>query len=269
MFKTITMCDSNYFVVGELFLKTRYRVNADFVLYGPDLNKEQINILKKHDIEYIKVDENIYKTQMQFLKFGFIAEQIEFDHSKKYDGFTLVDFDTFFINDWSHVFKYNFDYGVTIRNKMLNRRCFRSYTNGGVVFAKHNSIGLIRYAENVIRTGKDKGLPEYDTIWKTLEIGRPAHKTHSRKVLRWWNDQVLNSALVLKYFNENGYHKIRFEPTIFNFQKYKIGMFTCDNYNVVESKPNIKITKNIYIRHLKTTGRNILGINKTQEKLNF
>lgn len=261
MLKVITMSDSNYFEYGQLFLKTRNRINADFVLYGPDLNKKQINILKRNNIEYVKVDENLYKTQMQFLKFQFISEQIELDISCKYNGFTFCDFDTFFINDWGHIFTdYNFSHGVTIRNEMVNKRCLRAFTNGGVMFVKHSGLGLIKFLQKMIRKGGDENLLEYDKIWKTLEIGRPKHKIHYRNNLRWWCDQISNSAIILKYFTENGYHKIEYEPSFFNFQKYKIGMFSCNYYNVLESKPDISIKKNIYIRHLKSSGRKILGV---------
>lgn len=267
MFKVITMSDSNYFEIGKLLLKTRNKVNADFVLYGPDLSKGQINVLKEHNIEYIKVDENLYKTQMQFLKLGLVIDQIKLDVDKKYKGFTLVDFDTFFINNWSHIFEYDFDYGVTVRDDMIKKKCLRAYANGGVTFAKHSAYDLLNFAKKTVIDGKSNILPEYDQIWKTLETGRPKNKTHYRTTLRWWVDQVFFSALILRYFNEYGYHKIGFKPTIFKFNKSKIALFSCNYYNVLESNPRITKEKNIYIRHLKTTGRKILGINKTQEKL--
>lgn len=269
MFKVITMSDSDYFGAGKLFLQTRNRINADFILYGPDLNKKQIEILKRNNIDYVKINEDLYKTQMQFLKFHFISEQMELDSSRKYyNGFTFCDFDTFFLNDWNHIFKnYDFDFGVTVRNDLVAKRCLRAYTNGGVIFAKRSSLGLIKYIQKTIRKGFSKDLPEYDIIWKTLEVGRRKSKTHYRNNLRWWVDQGILSAFSLQYFNKNGYHKIGIEPTIFNFQTYKIAMFSCDNYNVLESKPDISIKKNIYIKHLKTTGRKILGLKDIKEKL--
>ena len=266
MFKVISMTDSNYFDAGKLFLETRSRINAAFILYGPDLNDKQINILKKNNIEYIKVDDHLYKTEMQFLKFSFILEQIMLDKSRKYDGFTLVDFDTFFINDWSHVFDYDFDYGITVR-KGLNKKSLWAYTNGGVVFAKHSSYHLLEFAQKTILNGYSDDLPEYDRIWKTLETGRPEHKTHYRTVFRWWVDQVFLSALALWYFNKHKYCKVGFNPVVFNFKETKIGMFGCGWYNVLDSMPDTTIKKNIYIRHLKTAGRKVLGVDKTVEKL--
>ena len=267
MFKVITMSDSNYFGAGKLLLETRKRVNADFVLYGPDLNDKQINILKKYNIDYIEIDPYLYKTQMQFLKFSFITDQMMLDSTNKYKGFSFVDFDTFFINDWSHVFDYDFDFGVTVRNDRVEQRLLRAYTNGGVMFAKHSSFDLISFAKKVILKGRSDDLPEYDKIWKTLEIGRPEYKTHYRTTLRWWCDQVFLSALVLNYFEKYGYCKAGLNPVIFNFNKTKIAMFGCKYYNVLESKPTINGGKNIYIKHLKTTGRDLLNLNKTVEKL--
>ena len=267
MFKVITLSDSNYFAAGKLFLETRSRVNADFVLYGPDLTDTQISVLKKHDIEYIQMDEEKYKTQMQFLKFGLMLEQLALDTDKTYKGFSLVDFDTFFINDWKHIFDYEFDYGITIRNDMVCRKLLRAYTNGGVTFAKHSAVELLNFAEQVVLKGNHTNLPEYDKIWRTLEIGRPEHKTHYRTTLRWWVDQVFLSAVALRYFENYGYANIGLKPPIFNFDGTNVGLFGCNYYNVLESKPNTAVKKNIYIRHLKTTGRNSLGVNTTKEKL--
>ena len=110
MFKIITMCDSNYFGAGKLFLETRHRINADFVLHGPDLTQNQINIVNKHKIDYVPISPDLYKNEMQFLKFGLVESHILLDKKRKYKGFTLADFDTFFINDWSHIFDYDFVY---------------------------------------------------------------------------------------------------------------------------------------------------------------
>lgn len=267
MFRVITMTDSNYFGAGKLFLETRSRVDADFVLYGPDLTEKQINILKKNNIEYVKVDEYLYKTRMQFLKFYFIEEQLRFDTTKKYKGFSFVDFDTFFINDWKYIFDYDFDFGITIRNDMVNKRCFRAYANGGVMFAKHSAMKLLLFAEDSVLNGNPDDLPEYDKTWKTLETGRPKHKTHYRTTLRWWVDQVFISSLALRYFEKNGYSKIGLDPVIFNFDGTNVGLFGCGNYNVLESDPVITNEKNIYIRHLKSSGRKILGVSEIKEKL--
>jgi hypothetical protein len=258
------MADSNYFACGELFLQTRHKVNADFVFYGPDLTSEQIHILRHHDIVYNKVNPRIWETQMQFLKFDlFLREMnLSFDRLVKYDGFTLVDFDTFFINDWSHVFNYDFDFAVTVREGM--KKCYRAYANGGVTFAKLSGKGLLEYAQRLILKGVDDALPEYDTIWKTLENGRATHKTHYRTELRWWVDQVFFSALILKH----GYVPVGIEPLIFKFNEYNIGMFSCNHYNVLDSDPIITKESDIYIRHMKSAGRiKAVGKDPTQEKI--
>jgi len=268
MFKVITMSDSNYFDTGKLFIETRKNVDADFVLYGPDLTDSQIDILNANEIEYITVPNDIYQTQMQFLKFKFISDQIMDDANAQYDGFTFTDFDTFFIRDWSHVFNYNFDLGITIRNSMVKQRCLRAYTNGGVIFAKYGAFNLLRFAESVILSGRNKNMPEYDRIWDTLELGRPKHKTHYRMELRWWCDQVFLSSLALRYFEQYGYTAIGKNPMLFNFNGFKIGLFGCDSYNVVDSSPKITGKKDVYIKHLKSKGRKkVTGVDKTKEKL--
>jgi len=266
MHKVITMSDSNYFNCGKLFIKTRSKINADFVLYGPDLSTSQIDILERNNIEYIEVDDHRYKTEMQALKFEFVLNQIVADKYKKYSGFTLADFDTFFINDWEKIFNYNFDYGITVKNR-LNKDRLWSYANGGVVFSKHSSKPLLEFAKNIILRGRDLKLPEYDRIWNTLENGRPEHKTHYRTTLRWWVDQVFLCALALRHAADKKRYNMGVEPVIFDFNNINIGLFSCTYYNVLESQPKITEEKNIYIRHLKTTGRKALGVDKTKEKI--
>lgn len=262
------MTDSKYFMAGELFLKTRNKINSDAVIYSPDLTKNQIKLLKNNNIDYIKIDGNLFNHKMQSLKFDFIIEQIKLDTNNKYKGFSFVDFDTFFINDWERIFdNYEFDFGITIRNPMVSKKVLRAFTNGGVMFAKHSSLGLLEFARKIIIHGRSSDLEEYDIIWKTLENGRPKHRTHLRSVHRWWTDQVFLSSLAMRFFNTNGYQKIGIEPKIFQFNGFKIALFSCDNYNVIESDPKITNEKDIYIRHLKDSGRNALNLKKTKEKL--
>lgn len=262
------MSDTHYYDAGRLFLETRRRINADAVIYSPDLTKSQIKTLNDNNISCSKVDSEEFRLKMQSLKFDFIIEQIKLDTNNKYKGFSFVDFDTFFINDWEKIFdKYEFDFGITIRNTMVSKKVLRAFTNGGVMFAKHSSLGLLEFARKTIIHGRNSDLEEYDIIWKTLENGRPAHKTHSRNVHRWWCDQVFLSSLAMRFFKTNGYQKIGIEPKIFKFKDFKIALFSCDNYNVVESEPKITNEKNVYIRHLKDVGRSILNLKKTKEKL--
>jgi len=269
MFKVISMFDTNYFPAGSLFLKTRNKINADFVVYSPDLTKEQSNIINDHNIEIEKLDPYEFKTKMQFLKFFVLRNEILKDIDNKYDGFTFVDFDTFFINDWNHIFnKYDFDFAVTARSDMIKTKCLRAYANGGVVYTKRSGINVIDFAQKLILKGKSKLLPEYDIIWKTLENGRPAHKTHYRTTLRWWNDQIFFSSLILRYFSNVKSTKLnKIDPILFEFNKSKIGIFNCRYYNVLESNPIITKEKNIYIKHLKGSGRELLGVKKIKEKL--
>jgi len=261
MHKVVTMSDANYFSCGKLFLETRNRVNADFVLYGPDLTDGQVSVLKSNDIEYVEIDSFLFRAQMQFLKFSIVIDELI-----KCRKVTFVDFDTFFINDWSRVFDYNFDFGITVRNDLVKKRYLRAYANGGVIFAKSPSRKLITFARKIILSGDSKFLPEYDRIWKTLEIGRPEHKTHYRTTLRWWVDQVFLSSLVLKHFEDWGYCEVGLEPIVFEFLGTNIGLFGCDYYNLVESEPVVTDEKNVYIRHLKSVGRKILGMDITKEK---
>lgn len=269
MFKVISMSDSNYFPSGELFLKTRNKVDADFVLYGPDLNSKQISIMAKNNIEYIKINNSLFQIKMQSLKFDFILEQIIKNHKLEYDGFTFCDFDTFFINDWSNIFKHDFDFGITIRSDMVSKRVLRAYSNGGVMFAKKSCLEFLEFTNKTILNGRDDLiLPEYNTIWKTLEYGRPKEKTYYRENHRWWVDQVFISSIALKYFENNGYNKIGFNPITFNFNNAKIGLFSCNYYNVLDSNPKITTEKNIFIRHLKSKGRiKLVGKDVTKEKI--
>ena len=102
MHKLITLSDLNYFDIGQLFLKTRDVIKGNpIVLYGPDLTKKQIDILKKHDIEYCLVNKQDWDTKMQFMKFQFSLNEIEKDSKKNFSGFMLNDLDIFFIMFWN------------------------------------------------------------------------------------------------------------------------------------------------------------------------
>ena len=272
MFKLITLSDSAYFDVGKLFFQTRNVIkDADIVLYGPDLNKEQRKILYEHDIDYKRVNKKDFQTQMQFLKFEMCLEQLDLDKEKKYDGFVLSDLDVFFVNNWKHVYDYDFDLAIVVRPDYIKRKIMRSYGCGGGFHFKHGSKGLFAYAREVILNGGDKTIPEYDRIWKTLESGRPAHKTHNRTTYRWWVDQIFISSIVLRFLESKKYNvKFGLEPVFTDFRGYKIAFLSTAHYNVLDSKPIIKEEKGIYIRHLKHSGRQkMLGSKNVvvQEKL--
>ena len=165
MFKIITLCDSNYFDCGKLFLQTRNVVkNHDIVLYGPDLTKSQQKILTKHNISYEKVDKQRWDTKMQFLKFDNILKELGKDKEQKYKGFFLIDWDVFFVNDWSKLYNYDFDLCITTRPTEIRKRIVRAYGCGGGFFFKHSAKSLFEYAQKVIINGGDNGIPEYDRI---------------------------------------------------------------------------------------------------------
>ena len=272
MFKVITLSDSNYFDAGKLFFMTRDVVkDMDFVLYGPDLNKKQLKCLKRHRIEYEKLDKKEWDTKMQFLKFDMILNELKKDKDKKYKGFLLIDLDVFFINDWSHIYDYDFDLAIITRPDEIKRRILRAYGCGGGFFFKHEAKDLFEYGKKVILNGGDELLPEYDRIWKTLESGRPAHKTHHRTTLRWWVDQIFISSIVVRYLEKKKYNaKFGLKPLFTTFNNFKIAFVSEKFYNVLNSKPVLrKEGSNIFIRHLKESGRvQLVGAKgKVKEKL--
>lgn len=258
MFKLITLSDSNYFDSGKLFFETRHVIdNTDIVLYGPDLNKNQLKKLKHHNIDYVKLDKKEWDTKMQFLKFDMVLEQLNLEQNKKYKGFTLLDLDVFFANKWDHIYDYDFDLCIITRPTHIKKRVLRAYGCGGGFFFKHSAKDLFEYGKKVILNGGDKSIPEYDRIWKTLESGRPAHKTHHRTALRWWVDQVFISSIVLRFLESKKYkQKTGLVPVFTDFNGFKIAFVSERHYNVLNSKPVIKKEKSdIYIRHLQEAGR--------------
>lgn len=270
MFKIITLSDSNYFDCGKLFLKTRNIIkNMDIVLYGPDLNKKQLKTLQKNNISYEKLDKKEWDTKMQFLKFDMILNELKKDKNKKYKGFLLIDWDVFFVNDWSHIYEYDFDLCITVRPYEIKRKVLRALGCGGGFFFKHSAKGLFEYAQKVILNGGDDGMPEYDRIWKTLESGRPAHKTHKRsESLRWWSDQIFISSIVLRFLEKINYkQKFGLTPVFTDFNGYKIALVSEKNYNRIKSDAVIKKEKNIFIRHLQFHGRKqLVGAKKAMIK---
>ena len=260
MNRVITFTDKNYFHFGELFIKTRHLVNADFVLYGPDLTEEQRSILKHNDITYLPIDEKDFQERMQYLKFELLRKNL--DEVDEGDGISFVDFDTFFVKDWGNVFQQDIDLGITVRRDFVKKGILRAYANGGVIFCKNSKKGraICDYAMKVMANGGDKKLAEYNTIFKTLEEGRPAHKTHYRTTLRWWVDQVFLSSLVLRAKNRGV--KLQ-NNSIFDFGKFRIGLFDCKHYNKLDPSysecKSIINKKSAYIIHLKKQGRDIVS----------
>jgi hypothetical protein len=269
MFKLITLSDYNYFDSGKLFLKTRDKIDADVVLYGPDLTEDQQNILFDHKIQYKKVDPDEFKNKMQFLKYEMCLNEIKEDEKKIFSGFTLMDIDVFFVNDWSHIYNYDFDLCIIARTDDIKSKTIRALGCGGGFFFKHSAKELFEYGQKVMINGSEPGVPEYDRIWKTLEIGRPEHKTHYRTSLRWWVDQVFISSIVLRFLEKNKYMvKFGFEPLFYDFNGFKIAFVSDRNYNVLNSQPVIKKESgNIFIRHLKEIGRSkLVGAAKAKAK---
>lgn len=229
MNKIITMCSKDYFQFGHGLLNTRHLIDAEFVCYGPDLNGPQIEILNSNDIEYKQVNQNTWDNRMQSLKFQFLSNEI----SGGDGGVTFVDWDTYFLKDWKHVFLDTFDLGITVRNENIKQnKTYRAWANGGVIFAhsSRNSFLLCELALDIIERGYSTALPEYDLIWKTLEEGRSPEKTHKRTNKRWWCDQILLSALVMS--------KTKMD--------YSIKTFDCKQYNNIWEE-----TPDSYIMHLK------------------
>ena len=270
MFKLITLSDSNYFDSGKLFLETRNIIdNTDIVLYGPDLNKKQLKKLKHHNIDYMNLDKKEWDTKMQFLKFDMVLEQLNLEQNKKYSGFTLIDLDIFFVNKWDHIYEYDFDLCIIIRPDEIKRRILRAYGCGGGFFFKHSAKYLFEYGKEVILNGGHKSIPEYNRIWKTLEKGRPPHKTHYRTNLRWWCDQIFISSIVLRYMEKINYKQtIGLNPAFTDFNGFKIAFVSEKYYNVLNSNPVIRKEKsNIFIRHLKESGRiKLVGAKKAKIK---
>ncbi len=208
---------------------------------------------------------------MQFMKFEYILKEMKLDEKKKCKGFLLIDWDIFFVNDFSHIYNYDFDLCITVRPQEVKRRILRAYGCGGGFFFKHSAKGLFEMAKKTILNGGHKKVPEYDRIWKTLESGRPKHKTHYRTALRWWCDQVFISCIVLRLMEENNYKiKIGLAPKFSKFNGYKIGFVSERYYNRIKSNAVVSKEKNIFIKHLQEHGRKqIVGAAraKIKEKL--
>lgn len=250
MNKIITMTDSKYFQYGRLFLKTRHKINSDVVCYGCDLTKEQIKILGEYDIIHREIKKELFESKMQYLKFQMIGREAKGNSLS--DGIAFCDWDTFFCKSLGNIFNKDFDLGITYRKDMIEKNCLRAFSNGGVIFGhnNNNTVQLCLYAMGVMINGRCEKLPEYDEIWKTLEIGRRPEKTHYRTNLRWWVDQVFLSSLALRHCRNIKTSELSSKDLDFNGLIIKF--FDCDKYNVLESEPIIKDIDTVYIRHLKT-----------------
>jgi len=248
--KVITMCDSRYFEYGDMFLKTRKKIDAKFICYSPDLTKKQIDTLKAHDIHHKKCDRKCFDEKMQYLKFYFAEKEIS---CKDNSLITFCDWDTFFIKDWSDQVCNSISLGITYRTDLIQKKCYRAFSNGGVIFFR-NTDQSKKICENAMLTmsnGVNSDLPEYDIIWKTLEdTKRKASKRHFRTQLRWWVDQVFLSAMVYRLLRGIAHNETNLCDRILNYQGIKIGFYDCKKFNVLESGHDE--VGDVYIRHLKT-----------------
>lgn len=265
MRKVISYTDKDYFQYGKLFIRTRDAVNCNFVVYGAGLTKDQISVLADNNIEHKPIDENEFQSKMQFLKFSLMSDE----NDGSGDGISFVDFDTFFLNDWWHIFNQDIDLGVTVRNNFKDRvGQARAFSNGGVIHSKQTESGkkMCQYAIDTMQNGGDKNLPEYDDAFKQIESAtsnRPKNKTWERENLRWWCDQMFLSAFVWRYYKKNG-HKNISNNVIIDDLGYKIGLYNCDLYNRLDANPNdlkrvLLSDKKVYIMHLKNKGREIVN----------
>ena len=268
MFKIITLCDSNYFDCGKLFLQTRDIVNKHhIILYHPDMTLKQLKILDKNNIDHKVVSKKDWDTKMQFMKFEYVLNEMRIDVNKKCKGFLLIDWDVFFVNDFSHIYKHDFDLCIMVRPQEVEKRVLRALGCGGGFFFKHSAKGLFELGKKTILNGGHKKIPEYDRIWNTLEKGRPKHKTHYRSALRWWVDQTMISSIVLRFLEEKKYkQKFGLEPIFSTFNGYKIAFVSEKHYNALRSNAKITKDKNIYIRHLQYHGRSQL-VGKEKAKI--
>lgn len=234
----ITMADEMYFPNGKLFLETRKRVHADFLLYTPDetgLCEYSRRVCAHHEIDVRPVDQNQWNTMNQSLKFYYMAWNY-----REYDYVTMCDFDTFFISDWSKVvFGNDFVFGVTTTEGYPQHNYLRSKVNGGVIFLKNHqdTKSMLGIAHKCIKDGGHIDLPQYDQIWKTLEDPkRRDGKRHYRTNHAWWCDQVFLSALVI----HGGYN---------------VRAFPCKRFNALDSRPDTSDIPGVYIKHLKSANR--------------
>lgn len=257
MHKVISYTDGNYFKFGEPFLMTRKLVKGRFVVYGSQMAKGQVQQLKDNDIEFQEIDTTEFESKMQFLKFKLLIDNID----GKEKGITFVDFDTYFLNDWGHIFEDEFSLGVCVRNKFMKRKGpARAYSNGGVIFCSQieSARDMCEYAMKVMENGRDEKLPEYDAIWNTLENGRPDHKTHYRTNLRWWVDQVFLSCFPMRYMDVSNLAGVK-DRVFIDFENFRVGLFNCDRYNHLDPSPGVvkdrMVKKRSYIMHMKSKGR--------------
>lgn len=265
MRKVISYTDSKYFQYGKLFIQTRQVVNSQFVIYGAGLNDEQIKTLEDNNMVHKPIDEDIFQSQMQFLKFKLLVDE----NDGSGDGISFLDFDTFFLKDWGHIFDKEFDLGITVRNGFKDRVAqARAFSNGGVIHSRQHKRGnkICQYAIDTMKNGGDKSLPEYDDAFKQIESAtsnRPKNKTWERKNLRWWCDQMFLSAFVWRYYKRNGHKNIK-NHVIFDDLDYRIGLYNCDLYNRLDANPSdlkkvLSNDKEVYVMHLKNKGREIVN----------
>lgn len=264
MRKVISYTDKNYFKYGKLFLETRHLVDAHFIVYGASLTEKQKTILENKNIEFRDIDPELFQKRMQCLKFDLILENIDEDG----DGGAFLDFDTFFLKDWSEVYEYDFDAGITFREPYIKKKILRAYANGGVIMFKNTqkSKDFWQWGLNVIENFGSDELPAYDAIFKTFEKGsdRPDNKIWDRKNLRWWVDQVFLSCFPYMKFHGKKSKEIGGVRELTHMD-WKVLLLPCGKYNFVDPTIRDLDRKSVRIFHLKNQGRAI--VDKLMKKI--
>lgn len=249
----ITMSDDHYFENGDLFIETRKRVDADFVLYTPSgslgLSKGKTEVCYQNDIDVQYVSDDAWRQSCQTMKFYYMKHT----QAKGTKHITFCDFDTYFVKDWhSSVFdRPFFCIGVTLTRGYPQWKYVRSKTNGGVFFAVV-SDATTDFFDNMIYTIETNGkcnedwfhcvANNYVEIWKELENpNRKESKRHYKTNHAWWCDQIMLSALYLS-------------------ESPGVREFDCSKYNALESDRNINDTRDVHIKHLKSRSRKKPGL---------
>jgi hypothetical protein len=235
----LSMSDEPYWKYGKDFLSTvEAKTSAGAVVYVPE---SQINRLTT-DICKMPINDTVFAEKMQSMKFEYMRHGFSC-----YDKLTWCDFDTFFVRDWEDVFDIGFDVAITVREDMVGGPCLRAYANGGV-FMVQGSGGkdFCEWAWDVVNDGGCSELPEYDEIWKTLEVGRSPEKTHYRTNLRWWCDQVLLSAIVLRATRGQSLRYFK----KYNVCNFSVSFLPCEVYNRIGASID-DVEKQYFIGHTK------------------
>ncbi len=245
--RIITMCDSKYYSCLLLLWESVKRLGYDFVCWDLGLTGKQIKKLRKDNMQIITAPWQMWCIYYTGIKPYIMAkETLNMD---KDVNLIYVDADTMLSSDPTlRLDNMEFDIALTYRPNMFEKGVKRAVVNDGVLFCRYNSHNFWKWAMRFVAGFyQEVSLPEFVTNIKEVYDDK-TFLNHTG----WWQNQTMFSTIV-----RNAIERNQVKDNMFRFNGYLFNLLSCDQYNHLDPD-NLEYENDIYIKHLKHSGRALL-----------